>query len=521
MRKNVVIAVLGLLVGLGAGYGVGVSRHRSADQGSGATAPVDEVAMARGVVLAALRSGSYGSMSNKVAENLLLWSKAAPRAALAALSGAERVPQRNKMLAFPLTELARQDVGAATNWLRKNLQEPDRSEVADRMVSTLRHDAPRAAVALLLESDLNVDGAVFPYALGALAKIDPTAAIDSWQKLQGERSRFALVHIAEGYVANNPEAALRWCGSLRGTEHEKDAVRGILHGLIETQPGKVKDAVEQLGLTHAALVSAVDGMAYRAPEGVIAVLGSLESAEATEATRKVVRALMNSSPARALAVARERMSLSEGNEVLTKAWKTWREFDPKAARDWAHSVTDLELKHALQQIERMDAAKYQPETVLAEQAALPLEQIHPHQIGRALSNAPETVARQWIEAHPDRVDSELTRLIAMNSAPDDADGTIAWAKRLPERLRDSALHGTASGLVMHGQLERAAEVAGTISNADYRTGLCFSLFAVMMHKDQQQAYEWLEKQPLPPEIRDNWKLIVRESMAAEIVPFFD
>ena len=521
MRRNAAIAVSCLLVGLGAGYGVGLWRGESVARRAGVTGPAGEVAVARSAVLTALKSGSYRSITNKVAENLVIWSRAEPLAALEALADAERVPQRKKWLAFPLTELARQDEGAAASWLRKNLQEPDRHEVASQVVSTLRLDAPRAAVALMMEKDLKVEESVFPFALGSLAKIDPEAAIVSWQKLEVRRSRYVLMQIAEGYVVNNAEAAVRWAASLHGTSHEQDAAEGILCGLIEAQPKKVQEAVGVLGVAHDMLFKAAERMVFRAPEGVVAVLPFLKPDESSEIVKKVVRRVLNDNPDRALALAREKLSLQEGNAALVDAWKSWRGSDPQAASAWAQSVTDPELKVVLRQVEKMDAAKYQPESVLGEQAVMPLEQIDHRQIGRALSNAPEAAARQWIESHPDRVDSELTRLIAMQSAPDDADATIAWAKRLPEELRDSAMHGTASGLVMHGQLERAAEVAELISARDYRTGFCFSLFAVLMQKDQQQAYDWLEKQPLSAEIRENWKVIVRESMAADMVPFFD
>ena len=193
MRKNAVIAVLCILIGVGAGFWLGEWRQRSSDQSARAITPVDEVAAAKRVVQTALASDSYRSISNRVAENLLIWSKAEPRAALDALAAAKRLPQRNKMLAFPLTELARTDVGAGADWLRTNLPAPDRQEAANLLVSRLRIDAPRAAVALMLERDLEVEESVFPSALGALAKIDPVAAIESWPKLGRVRPQFCLV----------------------------------------------------------------------------------------------------------------------------------------------------------------------------------------------------------------------------------------------------------------------------------------------------------------------------------------
>jgi hypothetical protein len=77
------------------------------------------------------------------------WSELDPRAALAWVQGAKRLPQRLHVLAVPLAALARKNRAEAADWLRQNLSKADCATVLESAFQHLAGTSPRVALELV------------------------------------------------------------------------------------------------------------------------------------------------------------------------------------------------------------------------------------------------------------------------------------------------------------------------------------------------------------------------------------
>ncbi len=531
MKREAVLLGVGLLVGCGIGLSLGMrpapapatppagtaAEGSVADEtGTGAAGAATPTAApdtfdpfaARRQLTALLASANPLRDWAKIDQVLLEWSCNDPWAALDFVRQAPRFPMRNNALAGPLARIAHSTPAAVADWLRQTMAETDRRRIADQIVSMIAEDYPREALALAAEADLNVSTGLIGYTVGELARTAPDEALAMFATLTETERNQAAMMVAQNWTANDPEAALRWCESLRGQSCAAAASTGVLLKLNEEDPATAAAALLHLKPPPDAVCDALRAIAEADPALAFSTAASLPAEQKPRAAKTLAEAAFGADPDRVTALVRSQFPDTEAQPLISQGWTAWRDSDRPAAEAWADNVADPALRRLLAGIRLTDMVESDPTLFLASIDAVPGAQPEADSIRTALANLPAGDAARWVAAHPTVADPTTAVRAFETYFQSDSAAATAWAHSLPPgALRDHVLVSVSENWGRTSERANVEAALAAISDPQLRTSSRFRAFSSLFSTDPAAARNWLAAQPLSAEVRASWEAI--------------
>jgi len=533
MKREAALLSIGILLGSGIGLGLGLrpvppapattpavsgtqpQQSTVSTPSSGApatttpsTAAAPDPDRPPAAALAALLSAP-NPLNNwsEITTHLTLWAERDPRATLDYVARAPRFPMRNSAMAIPLAAMARTDPAPVADWLRRNVGETDRRRITDEIVSTIAESNPHEALALSIDPSLNSESYLCAYALGHLASTSPADALEVYATLPGPTQTQAAQLIGDAWAKLAPQAALSWCESLTDAPARNAAATGIIDSLAMKDPQQAAAALVRLHPSSEATCSALRTLAQSNPALALSCIPQLPSEVAPAAAKAVAASAFWAAPDQITAVLCTKVPQAELPAVLQQRWNDWREYDRKAADEWAEALAAPTLRGYLLDQQLNASAESDPAAFLASVDAVPGADLERNPIQKALKNLPPAEAARWIATHPNQVATTTAASIASAFVQQDSTAASTWAFALPPgELRDQALAGVATSCT--GERTAIANQAlDTIADAKSRTRARFEIYQSLLTQNSESARAWLATQPLSPEVRETWETI--------------
>ena len=535
MKREAALLGLGLLLGCGIGLGVAMHSTPPAAEPSPSSAPTiaaDPAPVAPGAAppsAAATREETSASLCAELTRHLaapnplndwqalertlMRWAEADPWEALAFVDQAPRFPMRNSALAIPLAAIARRDPTVAAAWMREHSTERGRRILTSFVVAAIADSHPREALVLGRTPDLGADEYLLGYPLGRLAAESPTEALAAFATTRGYERLQAAELIGAAWIEQDPEAALRWCASLRDPAVAGAAANGTLMRLAERDPAAAAAALLRLQPPRDATCSALCAIARSQPALALECLSALPAALVPDATTALARDAFGTAPDQFVSRLRTHLAPGELTEALRRGWEAWHDSDSKAAEAWADQVADPDLRARLVDIRLTDSAAAEPRAFLASLDNVPDAHLETASIRVALENLPPADAAHWISGHLLLAPPDTTLAIARNFAVGDAAAAARWADTLPPGgLRDHTLATIAMGESRAEQLAESERTLAKIGNPQVCLAARFQVFAKLHGQDPAIAEAWLATQPLSAEVQASWTAIATTNL---------
>jgi hypothetical protein len=540
MKPTVVMVGLALLAGLGAGYLIGIRQPATvaaptpaipapespttadpksspasttlAEPTTVAPPSLEEVKQRLAAWIAA---GSPRGERSKVGEYLTVWSTSEPDDALEFIFDAPDFPWRNGALSIPLASIARRDPVKVCTWLRSHLPDTDCGEIAAQVIGEIHRDAPRQALALA-----EADGFVVPpryrgMILASLARTSPAEALAAFSRLpEGGRSDTAAM-LATAWAATDPAAALRWTDSIAALPGAENARRGVILQLARGNPAQAFALLSQQALSPENAHRLALDLARQNPTLTLQKLSLVPAEFRVQAFSTAAADSFAAAPDRIAALAKNALPAPKASEAIAEVWNRWLAQDRRSAEAWAASVQDPVLRNGLEMASLGDTANTDPVLFLASVAALPSAHTEKPLIQSALDRLDPSQALDWIAAHPTLVEPDYAAQAATTYFAADRDQATAWAHRLPPgEARNRSLAGLALSWVNAGDTAKASSAIAAIADQRLQTGTRFQIFTTLYLQDSAAASQWLNTQPVSPEIRANWEALAGETSPA-------
>ena len=539
MKRQAVLVSLGLIAGLGLGYAVGV-RHAPAiatveparsdpipspTVRSSAPAPVaasnnkpapPSLAEAKRKLADWLAAGAPEDGSAEVITCLEVWSTSDPQAALAFIASAPRFPRRNFALAIPLAAIGRRDPNQIVAWLRANLPESERGNVAEVVIRRIYRENPREALVLAEADQTPVGRHAFGRIFQELARIAPAEAVAAFNRLS-DGGREATAHaFASAWLESDPAAALRWVDSLSGEPGESGARNAVITNLLGTNIDEALVRMRQWNLPEDTINGLLRMAARQHPEALLGRLDSLPPNQRAAVIGVVLRERLSSDPEQMVAIARASLPSDQAATLISDSWQRWIAEDRPAAEAWAATVRDSSLRPGLELAKLRDTARTDPNLFLSSVANYPgAFETEKSLILDALAQLNSDVAGDWIARHPGVVDPDFVAATAAGFFEWNRDEALVWAHLLPPgETQNRALASIAQRWTASGDPAQAAATLAAITDPRVQTGTRFQVFSTLYRKDRAAAVQWLAAQPVTPEIRSNWETLAATSSLA-------
>lgn len=463
---------------------------------------------ARAEVLALLATPNPARRWGDLERALSTWAEHDARTALAFVHQAPRFPQRTVALAIPLGVLARTEPAVAASWIRTNGAPADRRTLVDLVVSALADESPRSALVLLGTEGIPAAPHLLVYTLGRLAATAPDEATARFETLPPVDRGHAAMLIGTAWAEHDPEAALRWCASLRGQPAENAAAESVLVRWCDADPAAAAAALVQLQPPREATVSTIRALADADPELALRAVPQLAPDRQSAATKALVEVALGAAPDRVLALGRAELGPADFAAAFRQGWENWRDSDRPAAEAWADGLSEPLLRAQLAELLLNEAAHGDPALFLSAVEAAPDAPPSRQALASALGNLPAAEAARWLAAHPSLAAPAHTAQLAERFAQDDRDGADRWAQTLPAgEPRDRALATVASQWGNVREPARANAALARIDDPIIRTAGTYQVFTTLHNADPAAARRWLEDQPLAEEVRISWEAI--------------
>lgn len=444
----------------------------------------------------------------EISRCLTRWARAEPWAALAFVHQAPRFPERTNALGIPLSFIARTAPAAVADWLRNQQPASSRKELATQVVASICDENPFEALALARADQIPVEPNTIGYVLGCLAQREPTQAAALFSALPSAEKDDAAERIGRAWAEKDPDAALRWCDTLRGQLGEDLATRGVLSALADRDAKAAAAALERLHPSAETVESVLRQIAYLDASTSLLVAARLPAAQHPAAAKAVVEASFGTAPDRAVALARASLPVPEFTTLVTSGWQEWRRSDRPAAEAWAANLADPALLEVFADVKLQEAAEADPALFLSCLATLPASNAESPSVEAALGNLPAGTAARWIAEHPAAVTPAFAARTALGYFQTDPEAASVWAGTLPAgAARDRALAGTAQAWGESGDAATAAHTVEAIADPRLQTSTRFQIFSTLCQADRAHAVQWLARQPLSGEIRANWEIL--------------
>jgi hypothetical protein len=459
-----------------------------------------------------MAEGSGDSFSWEVSNALGELSKTDPYAVLALVDEAPRFPRRLDALAVPLSAIVQRDPAFARQWLVEHLDRLDRDTVAVEMIDLLDDEAPATALEVAMIPEVSVGSWQLHSGLWRLASERPEEALRFFSMLPEDSQNDLVPSLVRGWFQNDPEAAMRWCETQRGTDREESAIASVLAGTLTIRPEQLPEAMARLGVTPEAL-GEIDLPTFRFDlDAQLALAAQLPPNGRRCVVGGVVADRLSVDPDLAIQLARESLGPDEAKAAIANALETWAASDRRSAVAWAGTVTDPELRDAVAVALPDRKLEEDPAGFLADAEALPPGSVPTQHLERAIESVTRThpdVAAAWVAQHPDVADGVNVRYLVWRWMDRDANSATAWVRAQPPgKLRDIALRASADRLAGNGDYAAAGDLVGAISDPRRRLKAQNEVFWAVGRRDPAAAASWPDMQSLSPEVRENWKTLV-------------
>jgi hypothetical protein len=490
------------------------AQNGRAGGGAQKSGPLENIAAGelRARIGAWLAAGAPGGDARDAAlECLAEWARRDARAALKFVHAAAVFPGRNEALAVPLAAIGRADMAAAIAWLRANLPEHERGEVAQDVIAFLADEAPLAAVALVLADGVPVESPYIGRVLRALVRVSPAEAVAVFGQLPEEGRAEVASDFAGAWLQTDPAAALAWCAQNRDAVFTERLRGELCRDLLDASSPHAEALLDRLQMSTPEQMGrwVWDKYCQRFPEKALARLQAAPDGVSADSARFLAAALFSSgNPDEAFGVMKIFTPAGEIGGQLYDSWSEWARSDHKAAEAWLEKLPDGKLRA---QVRDQDTATTNPVEFLKTAGA----GADAEAARRAIWNSDfgdqnhcEAVL-DWLGRNPGGITPAVVERLAFGNAPPAA--LLATVEQMPAGApRDAALAAAASGWLGNGDTALAAELLPSIAAAGARDALRFQIYREMQRRDPAAAAGWLAAQPLPPEVRASWEAIAKD-----------
>lgn len=482
------------MVGGAAGYGLrsmsGGDDQSSAEttaSGASSTSKAAKDHSTAGIAASSAMTGSTDSLSDRMKELLVDFDVKSAQKAAAKLSVEE--------LQSALTLLAAMPKSTERDSLRAQLY---------RAWATKEpHAAWKAALADPLDSKGSLTGAV----ASAVAKTNPTAAIDLVLSLgMGGRRSFALGLVFNEWGKNDIAAAIAYASAHPELPMDSMSVSFSLGlgKLAETDPLKAatlalsfKDEMRRTS----ALLSLMNSWVERDPAAAFDWALALQNPKMRQdAIATAVGAWAKTDPQAALTYVESIPDAEMRIGSFKKSWADWFRTDPLKAADYLSSMKDLMLMESVrfefsynseslspkergELLERMPAGGFKTEVQRTTTDSY-IRKGNYNQAMELLNDMPDSVSR---DRNVLKLGQEWTK--------NDPAAVSAWLKKLPDSSdRDLAIAGYA-GTLSRSDPQTAIEWANTIPDAKVRQGALENIALNWFKTDPVKAEAWMAEMP--------------------------
>jgi len=488
--KNIVLPVVCLLVGGAAGYGLrsmsggdDESAAETTASGASSTSKAAKDRLTAGIAASSAMTGSTDSLSDRMKELLVDFDIKSAQKVAAKLS-VEELQSALALLASMPKSMERDSLRAQLYraWAAK---EP--------------HAAWKAALADPLDSKGSLTGAV----ASAVAKTNPTAAIDLVLSLgMGGRRSIALGLVFNEWGKNDIAAAIAYASAHPELPMDSMSVSFSLGlgKLAEKEP--IKAANLALGLKDefrrgSALTSLMTTWVERDPAAAFNWALALQNPKLRQdAIASAVGAWAKTDPKAALAYVESIPDAQMRDSSFKKAWTDWFKNDPLNATDYLSTAKNDKLKENV----RFEFAYFS-------------ESLSPKERGELLSRIPagdfkNDVLRSMTDSHI-RKGNYNQAMELLNDMPDstgrdrnvfklgeewtknDPAAVSEWLKKLPDSSdRDLAIAGY-TGTLSRSDPTAAIEWANTIPDVKVREGALRNIAMNWFKADPAKAQAWM------------------------------
>lgn len=531
MKPTVVMVGFALLAGLGAGYALGIRHAATAEAPVSSSpgpasnpvpkAPTPSIPTVRREVTAPLNieevkqrlsdwlaAGSPRGERGKVGEYLAIWSASEPDEALQFILDAPSFPWRNGALCIPLTAICRVNPVKVRTWLRTHLPSTDCGEIAVQVIREIHRDCPRQALALAETEGFGVPPAYIGMILAELVRTSPSETLAAFGRLSADGRADTAALIAASWASTDPAAALQWTESLAGLPGAENARRSVIFQLARSNPTQAFDLLSEQALSPEDAHNLTLDLVRQNPKLALQKLSMVPAEFQVQAFSTAVANSFGTDPDHLAALAQSALPAAKAAEAVAEVWNRWLIQDRRAAEAWAASVQDPVLRNGLELVSLGDTANTDPALFLSSVAALPSAHTEKALIQSALTRLDPDQALNWIGSHPDLVDPDFAAQTATKFFATDHDLASAWVERLPPgETRNHALANLAVSWVKAGDTSKASASLADIDDQRLQTGTCFQVFTTLYRKDPIAAAQWLNTQPVSPEVRANWQTL--------------
>jgi hypothetical protein len=177
-------------------------------------------------------AGSPNEDTRQAMKMVQQWAAEDAPAVLAFIQDAPRFPDRLDALAFPLAVIGRGDPAFVIAWIQSNLAPEEQGEATANVIWQLDDVAPASALEIALAPGSPAEGRHCARLIGLLADKEPDRALAYFERLPQQTRQSAAETLASALFQVDPEAAVRWCESQKGSAHQAAAVRGLFGALL-------------------------------------------------------------------------------------------------------------------------------------------------------------------------------------------------------------------------------------------------------------------------------------------------
>jgi hypothetical protein len=535
MKHSVVMFALALLLGAGVGFAVGRNSAEFAGHTKQPAAPQAKVTVSPAIRLNPSNAPDATALTTEEAKQRLLawreagcprtdektlwslvrtWSETDPQAVLVFIQTAPRFPRRITVFAIPLAAICRDNPAQVADWLRVNLTEAERAPVTSFIIHLIGKANPRQALALIGTEITAIPGDEVARLLDQLFLLAPADALAAFTRFPSKIRIETAPGIAASIAKTDIDAALQWCASLRGQPGEAEAKEGVLSYLAENNPEKAIELIPVLATTGDLAAHAAWKAARTNPLLALQMIPKLPLDQRQHVFTDIAGYLFNSAPDQTVKLTGTYLPSEEAQQYVYRRLIDWRRADPEAAGAWMASSHDPEVESLLAYAKICDLP---PAERLARITATQSTNLTQSLLKTTLTDLSPAETSRWITANPDRIEPGFAAYLAtkdLSFHDGNIDTAISWVRTLPVGpLQDHASARVAYWAGRGEDFTRTDALIATISDSRLQTGTRFEIFNDLYRDNGSAALKWLATQPLPPEIRANWKTLVSATPA--------